>query len=656
MAPNQVGHSGEGSKVAANQIGRNHAGLRKRMALFARLRSANRALPAAASDLGAVERRENAASALRAKLSELAARESPAEVLAKDLNDATPELDSQLQDMKQDLLERFDEIPFVSLRASIPRSVESHRPEVVALLEILLGERRALLERLPRVEYLITMLSTDEVDGRRNIVHDPVKLTPLLDNFSVDEIDSAEADAVAMELYQAATLDSDSEQFHAVLRELRARKQAVGLSCLTPTVLRAVVTYNARMFNSVESLAEAARVSDSVFEEALEESSESGEESPALDRVEEEPVEEPEEQDAISVFDSVALQSIIEGVRARIEGSPVGRRGPAERVAIILDKSVLESLESDSILAEPPSSEESLVARTTIVGLILRDLGPLENDLAELGIDVGHLSDAWVRELNESFGRLISQKLSDPKAYEQTSRLSGIKAKHLLKPYNDLTSGRRSSQTHDLSSGESSAEMRKIAKAAVSESAAPKSAGSKSMRPGSRSATGFGMGGSRGKAIAAAALVAIAIGLTAANIIGISPRDIKVIQPGALRHTSPFLQSAYRNDDGRGGLLIGRVDSVFSELSTEAKLEAAEEMVENFDLQGIEEAMLYDARGTLQVHYAFGVLNRPLDFDRSETGLGQPAVRRSLSGERLDESDFEDEEEGEWDGWDDEES
>jgi hypothetical protein len=641
--------------VGANQVGRNHAGLRKRMGLFARLRSANRALPAAASDLGGAEQqRELAASALRDTLSELSAREAPAEILAKELNAAMAEVDGPLGAMQRDLLERFDAIPFVSLRASIPRSVETHRPEVLALLEILLGARRDLLERLPQVEYLVTMLSTDEVDGRRNIVHDPVTLTPVLENFSADSFDPVEADAVAMELYQAATLDSESENFHEILRSIRAKKQSVGLGCLCPTVLRAVVTYNARMFNSVESIAEASRVSDQALDEVLSDLDEEGGfiEAPAVtdEIVEEETTQEAEEAEApSSVFDSVALQSVIEAMCARLTGGRVGRRGPAERIAMILDQSSLDSLETAAIRAESPSTEENIVARTAIVGLMLRDMGPLQGELANLGITAGHLSDAWVRELNESFGQLITEKLADPKAYDLTSRLSGLKTKHLLKPLKLLNSAERGGQGDPLGRDHASDEMRRIARAATASSSSPR--GASPGRHSHQAAQGFGfsLGASKVKVFAAAALIAIAFGLTAANVIGVAPADIRIAKSGSLRHTSPYLKAAYRNEKGRGGLLIGRVDSLFVALPIEGKIDAAEEMVENFEIQGIREAMLYDARGMMHVQYSNGTLHRPRLGDRS-TGRaeGESAVRRSLTGERLDEIESNSAEDDEW--------
>ena len=693
------------------------------MERYARLRSANRAMPAAASDMPGAEQRERRATKLRENLSKLAAYKAPADRLKAKLDSYMGALDKELAIIEQDLLERFDAVPFVSLRASVPRSVESHRREVVALLEVLISDRPRLEERLPQVEYLITMLATEEVEGRRNIVHDPLTLTPMLEDFTVEGFDEKAAEAVAMDLYQSATLDSESENFHEILRQLRAKKLSFGLGCLCPAVLRAVVTYNARMFNSVESLNEASRASDAVVEEALsamlaedaeleaveaEEAAETAEAADAsetaatdedADASEAEadvsakadveaaqravapsakpvtvapkrkaakkpapPAEADPKPELISVFDCQGLDLISDAMCNRLAGQTVGRRGAQERVAIVLDMGSLGPVESAAIRTAEPTLEDRIVARTAIVGLMLRDLGPLGKELQELGIDRDQLTDAWVRELNDTFGQLISEKLADPKAYEHTSKLSGIKSKHLLKPLNALKNGRRASGGESTEMMDAASEMQRAARAAAGDSGSPARALGSTARPSASrssrsSGAGLSLGGGRSKIIAAAALVTLAFGLAVANFIGISPADIKDLGAGSLSDTSPYLQSAYRNEDGRGGLLIGRVDARFDALSQEEKIEAAEEMVENFEFQGIREAMLYDDRGLMQVHFAAGLLHRPREGDRSRgSKAGQGAVRRTLMGKRVDESDSDaSEDEDPWAEDDDEE-
>jgi hypothetical protein len=338
----------------------------------------------------------------------------------------------------------------------------------------------------------------------------------------------------------------------------------------------------------------------------------------------------------VSVFECEGLDSIIEAMRIRVQGGVVGRRGPGERIAVILDQGSLESLESEAILAESPTSQQDIVARTTVVGLMLRDLGPLQAPLDMLGISQAQLSEAWVRELNETFGQLISQMLADPKAYEMTSRLSGIKTKHLFKPCKALKVASRGSVGDRSGSGGASVEMLEVARAAAARPGSTPRAVRSARSDDTTRGLGTRLAGKRTKVIAAAALVTTALALAVTNVVGLMPSDVKTVTSGSLRVTSPYLQSAYRNEKGRGGLMIGRVDSLFVELPIEGKIEAATEMVENFEIQGVREAMFYDSRGIMQVHYAAGQLHRPRPGDRS-TGHapGEAAVRRTLSGERL---------------------
>jgi hypothetical protein len=651
------------------------------MARFAELRSASRALPAVGSDVSGAAGREERASKLREGLAELGKREASSDDLVQVLDRATAEIGVQLDVLERDLLDRFDGLDFVSLRASVPQSVESHSHEVLALLEVLLARRDELLARLPRVEYLITMLSTVEVDGRRNIVRDPAALTPTLENFTVASLDSQQAEAFAMELYQAATLDSDSENFHPTLRALREQKQSVGLGCLCPNVLRAVVTYNARMFNSVEALSALSRASDAVVDEAFAISADHAVDQ--LDSLDSDGVavdlEEPEQgtpdeetdQGSVSVFDSTALGCVIEALRRRLDGEQVGTDSP-ERVALVLDQSLLDPLEITAIRAMSPDAEQNVLARTAVVGLMLRDFGSIASESLPLGIAFDQLSDAWVRELSQAFARLISEKLADPRAYELTSKLSSIKSKHLLKPFNALKAGNREASSNlsgiderkpqtnrspqAATGGASPKERRRESQAGRRQGDAPgtRSGGAGGRRRADAATQGFSftLGESRLKLTAAAALVITALGLVVSNMIGVSPDSIEILGPRSLSQTSPYLQSAYRNEEGRGGLLVGRVEVQFEALLLEEKIKAAEEMVLNFESQGIREAMLYDSRGMMQVHYAGGRLHRPRPGSRA-TGrrAGEAAARRSLTGQVIDMEQVPKNDDDDWDSW-----
>lgn len=603
---------GVDSTEGAVSVDRDHLAARSLTERFTRLRSAHRALPSAAADLQERSDREARAESLRAELKQFIETEEVSEL---EIAAARQPLDARLDEMERELLARFDLIEFVSLRATIPRSVESHRREVVALLESLLVARDGLVARLSKVEYLITMLSTEEVEGRRNIKYDPVRLTPMLEAFSVEGLDPLEADAIAGELYQIASLDADSENPVRVLRSVRSRKESIGLGCLCPNVLRAVVTYNVRMFNHVESATDRSRVSDEMLdglfgpETRLAEMEESAKASPSpADENLQLAVLTPEVE--TSVFESRELSGVIDALRRRLRGMPIGSC-TSERIALILDVGDLDPVESRALKADERDAQARLLAFTAVVGLLLRDMGAVESQLSELGVSTRALSGCWVRELNARLSEIVSQNLTSD--YALASKLSGIKAKHLLTPMSRAKAEER----------ESSCDPGRVDDAGIVENQESPHAipfGSKRKRKAKPAetqslASGFMQWASMAKErlaapVAGMALVIVLV-LTAANWMGTPKTTVGIVAADELSAISRFIASAYRSEKGHGGLLIGRVKPAFLALGDERRLDEARRLSVRLEELGVREAMLYDSRGHLHVHYVDGALRRP---------------------------------------------
>ena len=575
---------------------------------FTRLRAAHRALPSTASDLQERNDRESRAESLRAELMQLLETQGSPEQIAA----ARQPLASRLDVMEEELLRRFDLIEFVSLRATIPRSVESHRREVIALLEALLEAREGLIKRLSKVEYLITMLSTEEVEGRRNIKHDPVRLTPMLEDFSVEGLDPSEADTIAGELFQIAALDVDTESPIRVLRSVRSRKESIGLGCLCPNVIRAIVTYNVRMFNHVECAADVSRASDEMLDRLFgsevcpEEPEESPKASPGIP-VERPRIEQSVSRETTSVFESRELCVVIDALSRRLRGVSIGSC-TSERIALILDIGTLEKIERDALKSVERNPLERLLACTVVVGLVLRDMGAVESQFLELGVSIQDLSPSWMRELNARLGEVVSQNLTSD--YELSSKLSGIKAKHFLTPMSRLNAKQRES----AGAGEAgTVKTRDVAFDAPLE-AKP------SEKARQTAAESFGLAGFRQWAVeamerlaapvAAMALI-ILLGFLVAYRMGPPKSTVGILDSADLSTLSRFVESAYRSEAGRGPLLIGRVQPAFAELGQNRQIEEANKLSARLEGIGVREAMLYDSQGRLRVHYADGDLRRP---------------------------------------------
>lgn len=593
--------------------------LRMRIARFARVRSAHRALPATAEAIDAVARREAQADEIRIRLSALLRSGVVNEASVTTSGGDPVSLDSAIASMEEDVLRRMDCLDFPALRASIPRAVETHRHEVIALLEVLLGDRSGLPGRLGKVEYLVTILATEEIDGRRHIVHDPASLTPLVASFADVGASRGVVSEAAVELYQAASLDFDDPDPSASLRRIRARKESLGLARLSPELLRAVVTYNARMFNWVVSCADSSRESDEIIGDMLASSVDlAAKGGTALDGTRSADAElVMDTRGEGSAFDSSALAAILAALRQRLQGASLGS-GAAERIARALDQSLLDQLERDSIATESRSRRQEVVARTAVVGLILRDRGAVQPELLDLGITQTEITHHWLVELDRAIGSLVSEAVAENGGYQLGQTLFEIKTKYLTAPRSALK-GELGRQARDPSQATVAAdaisgklEASRLTREAVATLGMSTTNGSP--RGSTDAAVGTGLidltaRGPARRAVAFAAVLGLA--LLAFSWIHGEPSEVATLRANELSRTSPYLVSAYRSDQGRGGLLIGRVDPAYARLLPRDRIEALDQMALQFRDQGVREAMLYDSRGGLQIHYADGRIRRP---------------------------------------------
>jgi hypothetical protein len=590
-------------------------GLKLRMKRFARVRAAERVLPSTIIHQNGLS--EERVAAARERLTRLGSDQTPdAADLAADL----VEIDEELDLMATAVLARCDGVEFSVLRSTTLRALANHRSEVLSLLEVLLEDSARALARLPKIEYLITILSTEEVQDRRAIVHDPVGLTPLLAAFDVASSDPSLMNSIAMELYQAANSDDSGPSIND-LRQLRNRKAQLGLQTLNPIALRAVVTYNARMFNRFEDLVAAARASDADLESLIETvpdqtnaAAQGSEMSKAgvLGDDDEIWASIGRRPECSSVFDSSALDQVIAAARRRLKKVPIGSCS-SERVALTLDMSVLEPIEIDAILTTGPDDEQGLLAHTAMVGLILRDLGAVRSDLLDLHVDLEELTGAWVEELSVAFGKLVSKTVADAENYAIAGTLSSIKAKHLMSPLNAHKNavGRAAPKADTDAAGTSdSRALKELAREAVTKD---RNASAESSRASETLRGRWEAWSSEHQStlVAALASILLVLAFAGANVIGTTSSTVDELASRELSKMSPHLKSAYRSQNGNGPLLVGRVGNTFVRLTPKEQLAAAESMRAQWNAIGVREVMVYDNRNRLQIYFADGAFRRP---------------------------------------------
>ena len=102
--------------------------------------------------------------------------------------------------------------------------------------------------------------------------------------------------------------------------------------------------------------------------------------------------------------------------------------------------------------------------------------------------------------------------------------------------------------------------------------------------------------------------MAVAVGITlvvmALNLINHEPSNVGILRPYSVEHISEYLTSAYRDEAGQGTQFVGRVDKDWLALSVEDRRKAATEMIEVLKELGVNQALVYDHRMKLQVHFA----------------------------------------------------
>lgn len=598
--------------------------IRARIQRFARIRSGHRVLPMTAGDREIADACNRMSEEVRTALQAFARDETEHAVDATELAG----IDAKLAGMEADLLARIDRVSFAELRAALPRAM-GHRPaDVTALLDALLADPEGLSPRLSKLEYLVTVLATEEIDGERKVVHDPVRLTPALESIATAQAPSEEAEAVAIELFQAACPEPGHDDFET-LRFCRDRKAALGLQRLSPNVLRAVVTYNARVFNRLASTLASGEEADALLEELVRPPDDA---DPAFElrrmdglddadeiwsRIGRDDSLEPEPAAVESLYENARMQDVLAALRRRLSDIPIGSC-TSERVALALDVSRLDAPEREAIRSPSRSHEEVILAHAALLGLMLRDLGAVQSDLEELGIDQTVLGSSWLVELERDFARLVNQKLSDPEQYARASTLSGIKTKHLLAPL----SSRRERRAVFAEEAEDAAAV-DPSEASGEDSAAVWRARARRGRGGPTRGSALetersGLGGTwsaflasrQTRALAGASLMLASV-LLMANFVTQRPTTVETLRGPTLSRTSPFLVSAYRNDEGRGRILIGRLDEDYDALAPERRLAVARDLVERLATDGVGEIMLYGPKSRLLVHSIDGQLRRP---------------------------------------------
>ncbi len=545
--------------VANEEIGR-------RIRLFASLQAAHRALAREAHPSALASLRSEARDLL-VRLQHLASaagaddriEDSPA------LSAELAAVDAVLEAQTTRTLSVLDDVDFAQLRALAPTLARDHPEELKGLVDVILEGDLANDRSLRTLEYLITLLSTEEQNGRRQIVREPAALTPRLKERTRQWKPTADVVVVERALENAVTKILQGAELGEVRDRVRQYKEQLGGDLLHPPVLSAVVTYNAAMWNQIAAELESIRSVEDLAAELFEAT---GVETEA---------QEPQRAGAsIDVLRSAAFGEIATAFGARLHGESVPRSA-ATTVVEALDLRLfgLEDLEAFDSADE--TEQGWLIRSTVVLGCLVRNLAVVEEPLRAMEIDPGELRDECVEGMREALGNLARKKFADSN-YGEAFRLSEIKRRNL-----------GAERTRPAEAGASSAT------AAAARGAAKAVDIDMGMQPGH---------------VAWVALAAIIL-LALFMIPSISERvgNGDTMPETSLEAISPFLTSGVIRDiPGYGRRFVGELGPAWQYVGTGERREVTVAIGEHFSEEGVADVILMDRPGHMAAQYSDGAV------------------------------------------------
>jgi len=552
----------------------------RRIRLFASIQAAHRALAREAHPSELAPLRDEARDLL-VRLQNLAGSVASGEA-AGDSPGLAAELasvDRVLEAQTARTLQLLASVDFTQLRALAPTLVQKNPEELKGLVDVLLESELRDDKSLRTLEYLITLLSTEERGGRRVVTRDPATLTPRLGERTREWAPTSDVLVAERALENAVTRIHQGAELGEVRDRIRQYKEELGRDILHPPVLVAVVAYNAAMWNQIAAEIESIRSVEDLAARLFEESETS---PPASDRA--------RLTASTDALRSPGFARLVTAFGARIHGESQAD-GPAAALVARLDLEQFGLEDLEAFDSADASEYGWLIRATVVLGCVLRGLPAVADDLRSLEIDPDVLGSVCVDDLREAVGELARKHFAGSN-YGEAFRLSELKRRNL---------------------GAAS-------RATVDEATSPRTAPepSRASRPGGVSLD-FGILPGQGLWVALAAVVLLCLFL----MPSISERvgSSEAMPDTALETVSPFLASGVVHDEaGQPRRFVGQLGPAWSFLGTPERREVATLIGEHFEREGVDEVILVDRPGHTAARYADGAIVAVIPRPRSDGG------------------------------------
>jgi hypothetical protein len=534
--------------------------IQKRSSRFASLRAAQRVLSEFAHPAEleqTIERGRRILIELQAlgiRATEASAGSRSEEEAAAD-SAALEEVDRLLDEFSAQTREVLNQKPISQLRTKLRDRAAESPDEIRGLIDVILEGDVEGDKNLRFLEFLVTLLSSEERDTGRAVVREPSEAAPQVRAFAERFFDAEDTECVAAaQVIANATQKLFEAQAIGPTRDhIRNYKKELGICILHPLVLSAAVRYNVAMSNRVVGLVEGSRTIDRLADELL-----------ALPAAAAAPVP------SSSLFDSAGFSQIVAALQMRLLDE-TSADAVATGIAFTFD---LEGLELTAIEAFETRGEDHaafLVRAAVTLGLIIRHEAQINSALRELGIDPALLATDWLHELAREMTATARKLMAEAK-YAEASRLSEMKVKHLAVASTtpEHRGGRARTRAVTTPKGEAPA---------------------------------------RGVRLDATWLraLALAIGLLAFALLLSPLRGGEGSEAvGDFSEISPYLESGYRTDDGGSNRFIGRLSPSWERLDTTDRLSVASQIGDGLRREGVDDVVLLDQHDAVQVRLGDG--------------------------------------------------
>ncbi len=409
------------------------------------------------------------------------------------------------------------------------------------------------------LEYLITVLSSEERDGRRILLREPSEVSPRLHEIAQQKLADGDGEYLVAEKTFDNTLRmaNGEPDIGATRDRLRRYKESIGSRVLHPRILKAAVSYNVSMWNRVAGLVDGGRSIDCLADDLLGNKPAGADLDPISP-----PPAPPPAAGAPDVLASKGFDRIVSALGDRLGRRPVSD-DLARSVIAAYELDLLDDAEREAFAGEDESAR--LTRRAVALGLTIRHEAQVDDLLHALRVDPAQLRTVGVDQLKREMSELARQLFARGR-HDEAFRLSEVKTRNLP------------------------------AIAAVSNGAATAARGR-----GGIFRADWGLPAGQAWAV----LLLLMLPLIAA-LVWSSGKGVSLIPAEDLSSVSPFLESGYRAQRGERTEFVGRLNRGWDYLGRSERLRVTAEIGLAFKSQGIQHVVLQDRWEIVQARYDDG--------------------------------------------------